>query len=149
LYLVAACALPFARPASADSEPEMRQDKRIVAILFSVGQTRDAKEYFKGVANLDLLEVGGKPMIMHVYEALKQSRYIDKIVIVAAPEVEACLNLKEDPRTSFVVDRGDAAENVQFGAGQVEKGDLCRGMQLLPEQDLHHRRRRRHGDDRR
>jgi spore coat polysaccharide biosynthesis protein SpsF (cytidylyltransferase family) len=99
-------------------------DERIVAILFSVWQTREAKTEFRDVPNLDLLEIQGMPMIMHVYQALRGSRYIDKIVIFAAPEVEKRLNLVNEPNTAFVIDKGDAAENAQIGVGEVAKGDL-------------------------
>jgi hypothetical protein len=71
-----------------------------------------------------LLEINGTPMIMHVYNALCESRYIDKVVIVAAPEIEGRLTLRQTPETSFVIDRGDASENVRFGIDEVSKGDL-------------------------
>ncbi|RJP17057.1 MAG: hypothetical protein C4520_17805 [Candidatus Abyssobacteria bacterium SURF_5] len=106
------------------SEDTGRPDGRVVAILFSVWQTEDAKKHFRDVPNLDLLEVNGKPMIEHVYDALRSSRHVDKIVVFAAPEVERRLKLTDDPGTSFIEDRGDAAANLQFGVGEVEKGDL-------------------------
>jgi hypothetical protein len=99
-------------------------DRRVVAVLFSVGKTKDAQKEFKDVPNLDLLEVNGVPMITHVYNALRQSKYVQKIVIVAAPETEEKLEIKDCPPTSFLVDKGDAAKNVQFGIGEVSRGDL-------------------------
>ncbi len=125
-FLIFAAGFPLvsAAPAADDDQGATRQDKRIVAVLFSVGQTDDAHAQFPWVQNLDLLEVGGKPMIKHVYDAVKGSKYINKIVVVAAPEVEEVLDLKDNPIASFVVDQGDAARNVQFGVDEVQRGDL-------------------------
>ncbi len=100
------------------------RDSRVVAVLFSVGTTADARKQFSGVPNLDLLKVNGVPMITHVYNALRQSKYVQKIVVVAAPEIEGKLEIGENPETSFLIDKGDAAKNVQFGIGEVETGDL-------------------------
>jgi len=114
--------LPAAE-AGAEAPVQLR-DQRIVAVLFSVGKTREAQAYFKDIPNLDLLDINGMPMIQHIYEALRASRHIDKILVCAAPEVQKRLNLKDDAKTSFIVDQGDAAENVQFGVGEIKKGDL-------------------------
>lgn len=105
-------------------QAQKHQDSRVVAVLVSVGQTENARKQFREIPNLDLLEINGMPMIMHVYNALCRSRYVQKIVVVAAPEIEKELDLKQDPPTSFVIDRGDAAENVEFGIDEVSKGDL-------------------------
>jgi len=100
------------------------RDDRVVAILFSVEQTENSRKQFRDVPNIDLLEVNGEPMIMHVYRALCGSRYVQKIIVVAAPEVEEALSLRDNPNASFIVDKGDAAENVQFGIDAIAKGDL-------------------------
>lgn len=121
---IMAALLSFGAVAETETQDTQRQDKRVVAVLFSVGQTKDARAHFRDVPNLDMLDVNGMPMIMHVYQALRGSKYIQKIVVFAAPEVEKCLDLEDDPMTSFVVDRGDAAKNVQFGVDEVSKGDL-------------------------
>ncbi|MBI5119341.1 nucleotidyltransferase family protein [Candidatus Poribacteria bacterium] len=99
-------------------------DTRVVAVLFSVGKTKDARKEFKDVPNLDLLEVNGVPMITRVYNVLRQSKHVQKIVVVAAPETEEKLEIGDCPPTSFLIDKGDAAKNVQFGIGEVSKGDL-------------------------
>lgn len=97
---------------------------RVVAVLISVSQTENARKEFREVPNLDLLEIKGLPMIMHVYNALCQSRYVQKIVVVAAPEIKEKLPFQKAPLTSFVIDQGDAATNVRFGVDEVSKGDL-------------------------
>ena len=109
--------------ASTEQTQECR-DKRIVAVLFSVGRNKDILAHFDGVSNLDLFQVNGEPLIKHVYDTLRQSKYIQNIVVVATPEVEKKLDLEEDPNTSFVTDRGDAAKNVEFGIDAIQKGDL-------------------------
>lgn len=126
--LMPACLLAMVSLSRAFSQPgeeasEIRGE-RVVAVLFSVWQTKDARTEFDNVPNLDLLQINGKPMIMHVYNAIRASKYIDKIMVFAAPEVEKCLNLKEDPKAVFYVDKGDAAANVLCGIGEVTKGDL-------------------------
>ena len=132
--LIAAIALipRPSRAADADAAPftgdggqtaEGRGD-RVVAVLFSVEQTENSRKQFRDVPNIDLLEVNGEPMIMHVYRALCGSRYVQKIIVVAAPEVEEALSLRDNPNASFIVDKGDAAENVQFGIDAIAKGDL-------------------------
>jgi len=114
-------ASPFSEETAARPE---KKDARVVAVLFSVCQTENAKKKFREVPNIDLLDVNGQPMIMHVYKALCNSKYIQKVVVVAAPEVEEALRIKENPNASFIVDKGDAAENVEFGIDEVTKGDL-------------------------
>ncbi len=109
---------------AAASETQEHKDTRVVAVLVSVGQTENSRKQFRDIPNLDLLEVNGIPMIMHVYNALCRSRYVQKIIVVAAPEVEKEIDLKQGPPTSFVIDRGDAAKNVEFGLDEVSKGDL-------------------------
>ena len=99
-------------------------DDRVVAVLFSVDQTENSRKQFRDVPNIDLLEVNGEPMIRHVYRALCGSRYVQKIIVVAAPEVEEALSLRDNPNASFIVDKGDAAENAQFGIDEIAKGDL-------------------------
>ena len=99
-------------------------DIRVVAVLFSVGQTKEALKQFREVPNIDLLDVNGEPMITYVYNALRASKYIDKIVVVAAAEVEEALNLQGAANITFLEDKGDAAENVQFGIDQVATDDL-------------------------
>jgi len=99
-------------------------DTRVVAVLFSVGQTENSRRQFRGISNIDLLEVNGEPMIMHVYKALCDSRHIQKIIVMAAPEVEKALGLKDNPKVSFYVDKGDAAENVLLGIDEIAKDDL-------------------------
>jgi GTP:adenosylcobinamide-phosphate guanylyltransferase len=99
-------------------------DTRVVAVLFSVGQTKEALKRFREVPNIDLLDINGEPMIGHVYKALRASKYIDKIVVVAATEVGEALNLQDASNTTFLEDKGDAAENVQFGIDQVATDDL-------------------------
>ncbi len=99
-------------------------DDRVVAVLFSVWQTENSRKQFRDVPNIDLLDVNGEPMIMHVYKALCRSKYIQKIIVVAAPEVEEALGLKDDPKASFLLDEGDAAENAQLGIDQIAEGDL-------------------------
>jgi spore coat polysaccharide biosynthesis protein SpsF (cytidylyltransferase family) len=105
------------------SQPK-EEDLRVVAVLFSVGQTENAIKQFREVPNIDLLDVNGEPMISHVYKALRASKYIDKIVVVAAAEVGEALNLQAAACTTFLEDKGDAAENVQFGIDQVATDDL-------------------------
>jgi hypothetical protein len=61
---------------------------------------------------------------MHVYNALYRSRYIQKVIVVAAPEIEEKLDLAGNPDTSFMIDKGDAAQNVEFGIDEVSKGEL-------------------------
>lgn len=125
-------AAKFSHAADADaaqvSQDAVRAEEgpadRVVAVLFSVGHTRNARKQFKDVPNIDLLQVNGEPMIMHVYKALCRSKYMQKIIVVAAPEIEEALNLKENPKVVFVEDRGDAARNVEFGIEEISKGDL-------------------------
>ncbi len=117
-------ALDAEQSGNADKQAPAEKDKRIVAVLFSVGQNKDILKHFDGISNLDLLQVNGEPLIKHAYDALHRSRYIQKIIVVATTEVERALNLKEDPMTSFVPDRRDAATNVEFGIGEICKGDL-------------------------
>ncbi len=119
-----AAAAPFLPETTLKAEQRKDVDIRVVAVLFSVSQTENSLKQFRDVPNLDLLELNGEPMIKYVYEALTASKYIDKIVVVAAPEVEEVLRLKEEPRTSFMVDKGDAAENARIGVDQVAVGDL-------------------------
>ncbi len=114
----------FSAEAAAAQEEKGEDTPRVVAVLVSVGTTENVREQFKNVPNLDLLEVNGMPMIMHVYDTLRRSRFVEKIVVVAAPEVEEKLRFGTYPNTSFVVDQGDAAENVRLGIDQVSKGDL-------------------------
>ncbi len=103
---------------------ESSPSERVVAVLVSVGRTENTRKMFADVPNLDLLEVNGVPMIMHVYNALRNSRYVQKIIVVAAPEVEEALEIEDDPVTSFVLDRGDAAENVRYGIDEISTDDL-------------------------
>lgn len=135
LTLVAVCMAlwPVASAAAeADAAPFLQEDAprlgeenpRVVAVLFSIGQTKNSRKQFRDVPNLDLLEVNGEPMIKYVYDALRASKYVDKIIVVAAPEVEKALGLKDEPKTSFMVDKGDAAENARFGVDQVADSDL-------------------------
>jgi len=111
-------------PAEVEKTVEAPTDNRVVAVLFSVGRTENARKQFRDVPNLDLLEVNGLPMITYVYEALCQSAYVDKIIVVAAPEIRDAMPFKEKPTTSLVIDKGDAAENVQFGIDEISRNDL-------------------------
>lgn len=115
-----------AAPFSGQSDQKTAEggDDRVVAVLFSVGQTENSRKQFREIPNIDLLEINGEPMIMHIYKALCRSKYVQKIIVVAAPEVEKALNLKDNPRVSFFVDKGDAAENVQLGIEEIGKSDL-------------------------
>jgi GTP:adenosylcobinamide-phosphate guanylyltransferase len=106
------------------AQPPQYEDTRVVAVLFSVGKTKDARKHFGETSNIDLLPINGMPMIKHVFDALCQSSYVHKIIVVAAPETKKALALNNDPRTSFVVDRGDAAENMDFTIDKISKGDL-------------------------
>jgi len=112
------------RPSADRGRSEQSPNPNIVAVLFSVSQTENARKQFRDVPNLDLLEIHGAPMIMHVYNALCRSRYIQRVIVVAAPEIEQKLDLGESPATSFLVDRGDAAQNVELGVDEISKGDL-------------------------
>jgi hypothetical protein len=136
LFVVASMAFAIrpglATGADADASPFIvgtaatpsASDTRVVAVLFSVSRTDEARKQFREVPDIDLLDVNGEPMIMHVYNALRQSRYVQKIIVVAAPETAAALDLKDDPGTSFIIDKGDAAKNVEFGVDEIGKGDL-------------------------
>jgi hypothetical protein len=117
-------AAPFLPQAAPETGQSAKVDIRVVAVLFSISQTENSLKKFRDVPNLDLLEVNGKPMIKYVYEALRASKYVDRIIVVAAPEVEKELGLKEDAKASFQEDKGDAAENAKFGIDQVGGGDL-------------------------
>ncbi len=99
-------------------------DNRVVAVLFSIGKTENSRKQFRKVPNIDMLEINGEPMIMHVYKALCRSKYVQEIVVVAAPEVKEALDIDENPAASFLEDKGDAAENAQFGIDKVAKNDL-------------------------
>jgi hypothetical protein len=116
-------AAPFL-PEAAGAGQTANVDARVVAVLFSISQTENSLKQFRDVPNLDLLDVNGAPMIKYVYDALHASKYVDKIIVVAAPEVEKALGLKEDAKASFQVDKGDAAENIKFGVDQVGGSDL-------------------------
>jgi hypothetical protein len=126
-----AAAAPFSEDHSGETEAKSEsktddggKDKRIVAVLFSVSKTENALKQFSDIPNIDLLEVSGEPMIKHIYTALRRSKYIDEIVVVAAPEVAEALRLDENPAASFIEDEGDAAKSVEFGIDRVREGDL-------------------------
>lgn len=116
----------------ASADPSAKEEKetgqigveRVVAVLVSVSKTENARMQFSDVDNLDLLELNGMPMILHVYNALRASKYVRKIIVVGAPDVEEELRLEEQPMTTFVKDRGDAAENVRYGIDEISVGDL-------------------------
>ncbi|GAB4335235.1 MAG: hypothetical protein Kow0099_07560 [Candidatus Abyssubacteria bacterium] len=115
---------PFSSAEERVTQPEELPTERVVAVLVSVGRTENTRKMFTDVTDLDLLEVNGIPMIMHVYNALRNSRYVQKIIVVAAPEIEEVLGLEDDPMVSFVRDQGDAAENVRYGIDEISTNDL-------------------------
>ena len=119
-----------------DDPPEERRpvakDMRVVAVVFSVNQAKASRKAFPDVQNVDLMLLGGKPMITYVIDGLKASHYVDRIVVVAERGLDATLGYANDPRVRFIEDRGDAAENVRHGIGEIDRGDLV----LLAPSDL-------------
>jgi CTP:molybdopterin cytidylyltransferase MocA len=59
------------------------------AVLLAGGTTSEAFQAAAGVAHRALAEVGGRPMIEIVLEALRGSQWIGRIVLVGGPELDA------------------------------------------------------------
>lgn len=108
------------------------KDTRIVAVVFSVNEMESIREEFPDVPNVDLMPIAGTPMIRRVIDGLRSSRYVDKVIVVGAPELPQALGLTDDPNVTFIEDRGDAAENVRYGIHTISRGDLV----LLAPSDL-------------
>lgn len=110
----------------------VEKDTRVVAVIFSVNEVDAMREAFPEVENLDLISLAGRPIIQHVIDGLQTSAYIDRIIVVADPAVHAVLGAAQDPMLTFLVDHGDATENVKHGIGEIARGDLV----LLLQSDL-------------
>jgi len=105
------------------------KDARIVAVVFSVAQHKPMRKAFPDVEQIDLMPVAGRPMIERVIEGLKTSHYVDRIIVVGDEHLQQHLPFGDDPMITFLVDYGDAAENVKHGISQIARDDL---VLLLP-----------------
>ncbi|HEY3369035.1 MAG TPA: NTP transferase domain-containing protein [Symbiobacteriaceae bacterium] len=94
-----------------------------VILLAGAANTGPLKEV-STATNEALIEIGGKPMVQYVVDALRQSKEVDRIVIVAPPgELEP--HVKGD-RLEFVPSAGHIIDNVLVAART-----LPRDVQLL------------------
>ena len=64
--------------------------KKINVLLLAGGKSKISLKKFTGKENKALIEIGphSKPMILYIIEALKKSKYTDKIVVTGSEEVQ-------------------------------------------------------------
>jgi molybdopterin-guanine dinucleotide biosynthesis protein A len=64
--------------------------KKINVLLLAGGKSKISMRKFTGKENKALIEIGPyrKPMILHVIESLKKSKYTDKIIVAGPEEVQ-------------------------------------------------------------
>lgn len=64
--------------------------KKINVLLLAGGKSKISLRKFTGKENKALIEIGPhrKPMILHIIEALKKSKYTDKIIVAGPEEVQ-------------------------------------------------------------
>jgi molybdopterin-guanine dinucleotide biosynthesis protein A len=60
----------------------------VAAVLLAGGATSEAFQAMAGVPNRALAEIGGRPMIEIVLDAVRGSRWIGRIVLVGGPELD-------------------------------------------------------------
>lgn len=77
--------------------------KKINVLLLAGGKSKISLRKFTGKENKALIEIGPhrKPMILHIIEALKKSKYTDKIIVAGPESVQkltkdlVCLTISE------------------------------------------------------
>jgi len=64
--------------------------KKINVLLLAGGKSKISMRKFSGKENKALIEIGPhrQPMILHIIEALKKSKYTDKIIVAGPEEVQ-------------------------------------------------------------
>lgn len=85
----------------------------LLAGAANVGPLKDVSP----VANEALIDIGGKPMIQYVVDGLRQSREVERIVIVAPPgEVEPHVH---GDRLEYVASTGTIVDNIVAAASTL------------------------------
>lgn len=93
-----------------------------VILLAGAANTGPLKDV-SPVPNEALIDIGGKPMVQYVIDGLRQSKEVNRIVVVAPPgELEPHLkggDLEYVPSTGFIVDNIAAAAHVLPTTDQI------------------------------
>jgi GTP:adenosylcobinamide-phosphate guanylyltransferase len=107
-------------------QPEQGQAS-VTAVVLAGGGAEEAFEAAAGVAHRALAEVGGRPMIATVLDALRGSRAIGRVILIGGPEVAAAGAVD-----ALLPSAGGLVENVMQGMRAC--GDA--GFALLVTADL-------------
>jgi len=68
--------------------------KKINVLLLGGGKTKTSMQRFSGEENKALIRFGkeNKPMVLHVIESFKKTKYINKIIVAGPPAVQCLVN---------------------------------------------------------
>lgn len=88
--------------------------KKINVLLLAGGKSKISLRKFTGKENKALIEIGPqrKPMILYIIEALKKSKYTDKIIVTGSEEVQ---KLVKDLVYLTISDRQTILETLKSG----------------------------------